>query len=103
MQRSGVGHSHLTETETLKPESKKSRGRRQNRPNNKTAGKTAERFIMSTYKSRKESARQNAIEWQIEASERAMSYGELYEAGAYFEKLARRYGLTEEFRENGII
>ena len=30
------------------------------------------------------------------------SYGELAEAGEYFEKLGRRYGLLQEFRENAI-
>lgn len=56
-----------------------------------------------TYQQRKEQARNEAIEWQHEASEKCLSYGELYEAATYFEKLAKRYGLTEEFKENGII
>lgn len=59
--------------------------------------------MMNTYQKRKEAAREKAIAWQHEASQRSMSYAELYEAGAYFEKLGKRYGLTEEFRENGII
>ena len=55
-----------------------------------------------TYEQRKEEARQEAIDWQYEAGERSMSYGELAEAGEYFEKLGRRYGLLREFRENAI-
>lgn len=58
---------------------------------------------MKTYQARKEEARDKAIEWQREASERCLSYGELAEAGAYFYKLAKRYGLVKEFKENGII
>lgn len=55
------------------------------------------------YRQRKEKARQEAIEWQLSFSERNYSYSELAEAGDYFERLARRYGLVREFRENGII
>lgn len=32
-----------------------------------------------------------------------IKFGELYEFGAYFERLGKRYGLLKEFRENGII
>lgn len=58
---------------------------------------------MKTYQERKEEARDRAIEWQREAGKRCLSYGELAEAGAYFLKLAKRYGLIKEFKENGII
>ena len=51
----------------------------------------------------KEDARQEAIDWQYWASEQSLSYGELAEYADYFGKLARKFGLTEEFRENGII
>lgn len=57
----------------------------------------------SYYTKRKEAARDRAIEWQAANAERAASYGELAEAAAYFEKLARRCGLVKEFKENGII
>jgi len=30
-------------------------------------------------------------------------YGELADVADYFQRLAKRYGLTAEFRENGII
>ena len=55
-----------------------------------------------SYQEMKEQVRQEAIDWQDEASEQNLSYGELAEAGEYFEKLGRRYGLLQEFRENGI-
>lgn len=58
---------------------------------------------MGAYAKRKEAARQAAIEWQLQASETALSYGELAEKSAHFEKLARRFGLIREFRENAII
>jgi hypothetical protein len=55
-----------------------------------------------TYAQRKESARQEAIDWQLEASEQNLSYGELAEAGDHFYKIGKRFGLIREFRENGI-
>ena len=55
-----------------------------------------------TYQQKKEQAREQAIDWQYETAEQNLSYGELAEAGEYFEKLGRRYGLLLEFRENGI-
>ncbi len=56
-----------------------------------------------TYQERKEAARQAAQEWQAGFADGAHSWEELANAGAYFEKLARRYGLVREFKENGII
>ena len=58
---------------------------------------------MTTYKKNKERARQTAIAWQAATAETAITWGELAEASAYFEKLGKRYGLLTEFRENGII
>ena len=55
------------------------------------------------YKIGKGRAIDKAIEWQMWASEQCLSYGELYEYANYFYKLAKRYGLIKEFRENGII
>ena len=55
-----------------------------------------------SYQEMKEQVRQEAIDWQDEASEQNLSYGELAEAAEHFEKLGRRYGLLQEFRENGI-
>ncbi len=58
---------------------------------------------MSKYARRKEAARQEAIDWQLDFANHSYSWGELSEYAAYFEKLGKRYGLTAEFRENGII
>lgn len=55
-----------------------------------------------TYQQKKEAARQQAIDWQYETAEQSLSYGERAEVGEHFEKLGRRYGLLQEFRENGI-
>lgn len=58
---------------------------------------------MNKYQQRKAAARDAAIEWQQEQSERAASYGELSVEQNRFIKLARRYGLIKEFKENAII
>ena len=58
---------------------------------------------MSKYAREKENVRQKAIEWQLDFNNHDYSYGELAYFTEYFTKLAKRYGLTEEFRENGII
>lgn len=57
---------------------------------------------MNNYQKRKEAARQEAIDWQSEASEQNLSYGELAEIGNFFYKLGKRFGLLREFRENAI-
>ena len=57
---------------------------------------------MSRYQKGKERARAAAIEWQHTAPEN-LSYGELADAADHFERLAKRFGLVREFRENGII
>ena len=58
---------------------------------------------MNKYQAGEERVRAAAIEWQHTTANESMSYVELYEWGEYFRKLARRYGLTAEFVENGII
>lgn len=55
------------------------------------------------YEKRKARAREKAIEWQLKFGTKDVSYDELLEAGNYFEKLGKRYGLLKEFRENGIL
>jgi len=55
------------------------------------------------YARRKEQAREQAKEWQRRFSDGSHSWAELSERANYFERLARRYGLLTEFRENGII
>ena len=57
---------------------------------------------MSRYEQRKERARQVAIEWQADFENHDYDWEDLLIAQDYFTKLARRYGLTEEFIENGI-
>ena len=58
---------------------------------------------MNRYQEQKARAEEKAQEWQKMASEAALSYGELYEAYNYFEKLAKRYGLIKVFKINGIL
>lgn len=48
-------------------------------------------------------ARQYAIDWQNWASESHMFYSEQYKWQTKFETLAKKFDLTEEFKENGII
>lgn len=50
-----------------------------------------------------EEARQQAIEWQLQFGEQNYSWQEVADWGGYFEKLAAEFGLTDEFKENGII
>ena len=42
-------------------------------------------------------------DWQNWASEQSLSYGELAKFQGYFETLAKKFDLTDEFIENGII
>lgn len=58
---------------------------------------------MNAYQKRKASIREEAIEWQGECSRIDMSWGEIAYWNHYFTKQAKRYGLTREFLENGII
>ena len=51
----------------------------------------------------KEQARDYAIAWQHWFAETSMSYAEIVDWQAYFYKLAQKYNLMQEFRENGII
>lgn len=58
---------------------------------------------MTQYQHRKEAARQEAIDWQVEFSEHSYSYDKLVVFQEHFVQLGRRFGLLSEFRENGII
>lgn len=51
----------------------------------------------------KDEARQEAIDWQDLASEQSLSYSELAEWQGYFMTLGKKYGLSREFKENGIL
>lgn len=48
-------------------------------------------------------AEEKAILWQFDFSHNGICYSELNYWREYFYKLAKRYGLIKEFRENGII
>ena len=58
---------------------------------------------MNNYQKQKEKARSKAVDWQLDFNNHNYSYGELAESQGYFERLAKRYGLVKEFRENYII
>ena len=58
---------------------------------------------LNKYKEKKEKVRKEAIEWQNEFTEHNYSYGELAYYQLYFEYKGKCYGLTREFKENGII
>ena len=48
-------------------------------------------------------ARQIAIDWQIWASKKDLSYSEISQWQNYFKKIADKFNLKDEFVENGII
>lgn len=56
---------------------------------------------MTKYQIEKGKIRQEAIEWQNNFD--SCSWEEMIHIESYFEKMARRYGLIKEFKENGII
>ena len=58
---------------------------------------------MNKYKQGKEQAKAKALEWSINEAQRPKSWGEYAEQVAQLERLAKRYGLIKEFKENGII
>ena len=58
---------------------------------------------MNNYQKAKNRARDKAIEWQLDFCNHNYSMGELAYYAEYFTKLAKRYGLVKEFRENAII
>ena len=57
----------------------------------------------NNYQIQKEKAREEAIKWQHDAVNQDYSWGEVAEWADHFYKLGKRYGLVEEFRENGIL
>lgn len=58
---------------------------------------------MKTYQEKKAEARQLAIDWQNDFENHKYFWSELAYYTDYFTRLGKRYGLLEEFRENGII
>lgn len=58
---------------------------------------------MKTYQEMKEQIRNEAIKWQAQFAEGVPLYwSDILEAGEYFCRMGKRYGLLREFRENGI-
>ena len=55
------------------------------------------------YQELKNKAREKAIKWQRDFENHNYYWSEIADWGGYFTKLAKRYGLTKEFKENGII
>lgn len=51
----------------------------------------------------KEEARQYAIDWQNWVGEQNLYMSELVEWNEYFYRLAKKFHLVREFKENGII
>lgn len=58
---------------------------------------------MNSYQMNKEKARQEAINWQNNFDKHNYSWSELANWNGYFTYKAHKYGLVQEFRENGII
>lgn len=58
---------------------------------------------MTLYRRYKAYAENEAMEWQADFHNHDYSYSELAYFQDYFTRLAKRYGLTKVFRENGII
>lgn len=56
-----------------------------------------------TYTEKKEKARRLAITWQQKASERDHDYSYCIRWTGVFNRIAKKYGLVKEFRENAII
>ena len=59
--------------------------------------------MAKSYAAMKAAVRELAIDWQLAAADQNLSYGELADSMAYFERVGRRYGLLQEFRENAIL
>lgn len=58
---------------------------------------------VNRYQRGKEKAREEALNWQTDVAEKSLSWWDVAHMGYYFEKLAKRFGLIREFRENCII
>ena len=56
---------------------------------------------LNKYQVGKAAAREKAINYSLENNN--FSYYELAKISDYFYKIAKRYGLIKEFKENGII
>ena len=60
-----------------------------------------------SYAMKKEKVRSEAVEWQnkLYSDDYYKTYDpdEVYSKTLYFRRMGKRYGLLEEFRENGIV
>lgn len=56
-----------------------------------------------SYEERRNDLQNKAIEWSFASGAACWSYSELADIQEFFERNGKRYGLTREFRENGII
>ena len=55
------------------------------------------------YAEQQKRARARVMEWLDVMASEAMTWGEMAELQARIERTARRYGLTRELQDNGII
>lgn len=55
------------------------------------------------YSQKKAKARQLAIEWQRIVSNTQPDYSFFVKWASLFQKIAKKYGLVREFKENGIL
>lgn len=55
-----------------------------------------------TYEEAREYARCEAIDWQNDFDDHNYSWYDMWLWQMHFEELGEKYGLLEEFRENGI-
>ena len=69
----------------------------------KAIARNAKKKGKASYQSRKEAARQAAIDWQNDYANHNYSYDDLAAWQEHFRKLGKRYGLTAEFKDNGVI
>lgn len=58
---------------------------------------------MTKYQQAKNKIRDVAIDWQLDFDKHNYSWLEFLQWQEFFNIKAKRYGLTREFRENGII
>ena len=56
-----------------------------------------------SYREKKAKIREEAIRWRHDFHKHNWSYSEVADKTAYFEKMGKRYGLIQEFKDNGII
>ena len=55
------------------------------------------------YQAKKQSIRDNCIELFFGNADKVQYFSEIIDQMIKFEKLAKRYGLIREFKENGLI